>query len=50
MDRAFKKAFYDDGDVDAAITQVMERTTFSNESSSDLFQMASPNRIPGTED
>lgn len=50
MDRAFKKAFYDDGNVEAAITQVMDRTTFSNEGSQDLFEMASPNRIPGTED
>ena len=30
MDRAFKKAFYDDGNVDAAIASVMERTTFSS--------------------
>jgi hypothetical protein len=50
MDRAFKKAFYDDGNVDAAIASVMERTTFSGESAEDLFEMASPNRIPGTED
>ncbi len=50
MDRAFKQAFYDDGDVDTAIASVIERTTFSAESSNDLFQMASPNRIPGTED
>jgi multiple sugar transport system substrate-binding protein len=50
MDRAFKKAFYDDGDVDAAIAQVLERTTFSAENAEDLFEMASPNRIPGTED
>ena len=50
MDRAFKKAFYEDGDVEAAIANVMERTTFSAESAEDLFEMASPNRIPGTED
>ncbi len=50
MDRAFKKAFYDDGDVETAIASVIERTTFSSETSNDLFQMASPTRIPGTED
>ncbi len=50
MDRAFKKAFYDDGDVEAAISSVMEKTTFSSETSNDLFQMVSPTRIPGTED
>lgn len=50
LDRAFKKAFYDDGDVDLAISNVMERTTFSSESSDDLFRMASPTRIPATED
>ena len=50
MDRAFKKAFYDDGNVDAAVASVLERTTFSAESAEDLFEMASPNRIPGTED
>jgi multiple sugar transport system substrate-binding protein len=50
MDRAFKQAFYEDGDVDLAIASVMEKTTFSAESSNDLFQMASPTRIPGTED
>ncbi len=50
LDRAFKKAFYEDGDIDAAIATVMERTTFSSESSGDLFRMTSPMRIPGTED
>lgn len=50
MDRAFKQAFYDDGDVDTAVATVIEKTTFSSESSGDLFQMASPTRIPGTED
>mgnify|MGYP002682935972 CR=1 FL=1 len=50
MDRAFKKAFYDDGDVETAIASVIEKTTFSSETSNDLFQMASPTRIPGTED
>jgi multiple sugar transport system substrate-binding protein len=50
MDRAFKKAFYDDGDVDAAVTSLLQRTTFSNETSNDLFRMISPTRIPGTED
>lgn len=50
MDRAFKKAFYNDGDVDAAIASVMEKTTFSAETSTDLLQMTSPTRIPGTED
>lgn len=50
LDRAFKKAFYDDGDVDAAVTSVMERTTFAAGQAQDLFEMASPNRIPGTED
>ena len=50
MDRAFKKAFYDDGDVDTAIANVMERTTFSSESANDLLRMTSPTRIPATED
>jgi multiple sugar transport system substrate-binding protein len=50
MDRAFKKAFYDDGDVDTAVTSLLQRTTFSNETSNDLFRMTSPTRIPGTED
>lgn len=50
MDRAFKKAFYDDGDVDTAIASVMQQTTFSAGSSTDLFRLASPTRIPGTED
>ncbi len=50
MDRAFKKAFYHDGNVETAIATVIEKTTFSAETSNDLFQMASPTRIPGTED
>jgi 1,4-dihydroxy-2-naphthoyl-CoA synthase len=50
MDKAFKKAFYDDGDIDTAISTVMQRTTFSSEGADDLFRMASPTRIPGTED
>lgn len=50
MDRAFKQAFYDDGDVDTAIATVMEKTSFSSDDSADLFRMASPTRIPGTED
>ncbi len=50
MDRAFKKAFYNDGNVESAIATVIEKTTFSAETSNDLFQMASPTRIPGTED
>ena len=50
MDRAFKKAFYDDGDVETAVTTLMQRTTFSSETSNDLFRMTSPTRVPGTED
>lgn len=50
MDRAFKRAFYEDGDVDTAISSLMERTTFSAETSDDLLRMTSPTRIPGTED
>jgi multiple sugar transport system substrate-binding protein len=50
MDKAFKKAFYEDGDIDVAISSAMERTTFASDSSDDLFRMASPTRIPGTED
>jgi multiple sugar transport system substrate-binding protein len=50
MDRAFKRAFYEDGDVDTAIATAMQKTTFSSETSNDLFRMTSPTRIPGTED
>jgi 1,4-dihydroxy-2-naphthoyl-CoA synthase len=50
MDKAFKKAFYEDGDIDVAISSAMERTTFASDSPNDLFRMASPTRIPGTED
>lgn len=50
LDRAFKKAFYEDGDIDMAISTAMERTTFSGDSANDLYRMASPTRIPATED
>lgn len=50
LDRAYKKAFYMDGDIDTAISTVLQRTTFTADSSTDLFRMASPTRIPGTED
>lgn len=50
MDRAFKKAFYEDGDVESAIATVLDRTTFAGNRADDIFRMASPTRIPATED